>query len=325
MLRFFFRAILVVSIAFAFEVSVSSPAEAQKITKSFNQGAFRNTTRQQIDLAKRTQQRNRARAVQRLNLAISRAQTRSRQAAETAKRDAAARAETIRRNADRKRRENANGVIISRLIARGGTIRSAASPYNAGPVPVQYRGPAQPRRDQLRTTVSRLSLAVARKMPKVTEQQPPKRRILSGDNSRSPSTVRLPVNKLEALKNSTVARQIRSTYYQPSGLMSGKAIGHTFSKHGSHNTKALTMEARSTGRPNGQWLNDRAAEKFISDNLGKLKNGAVTVKLPPGLGRIIMPNGSFEPAKYATLVPRKTGVRTAYPVHEEFISEGIVE
>ena len=98
--------------------------------------------------------------------------------------------------------------------------------------------------------------------------------------------------------------------------MQGKRVGHTFTKHGSHNTHELTMEATNSGRPVGQWLDDAAAEQFIAGKLPELSQGAKTFDLPPGFGRQINPDGTFSPANRVTLVPSKTGVKTAYPFTE---------
>ena len=94
--------------------------------------------------------------------------------------------------------------------------------------------------------------------------------------------------------------------------------GHTFDKHGSHNTHELQMEAKNTGQSLGQWINDSAAENFIAKNLDKTKNGTVIVKLPEGLGKIVNPDGTFSPATHAVLVPSGSGVKTAYPVPSIF-------
>ena len=95
--------------------------------------------------------------------------------------------------------------------------------------------------------------------------------------------------------------------------MKGKKLGHTFSKHGSQNTKQLTKQAEGSGSPQGQWIDNGAAEKIISDNLNNLSNGAITVPIPKGVGRVINPDGSYTPATHARLVPSSSGVKTAYP------------
>ena len=107
-----------------------------------------------------------------------------------------------------------------------------------------------------------------------------------------------------------------SSAHVPTGPMQGKRVGHTFTKHGSHNTHELTMEATNSGRPVGQWLDDVAAEKFIADKLPELTQGAKTFDLPSGLGRQIDPDGTLSPANRVTLVPSETGVKTAYPFTE---------
>lgn len=98
--------------------------------------------------------------------------------------------------------------------------------------------------------------------------------------------------------------------------MRGKRVGHTITKHGSHNTDELTKEATNSGRPVGQWLDDAAAEQFIASKLPELTHGAKTFDLPPGLGQQINPDGSVSRANKVTLVPSKTGVKTAYPFTE---------
>ena len=98
--------------------------------------------------------------------------------------------------------------------------------------------------------------------------------------------------------------------------MRGKRIGHTFAKHGSHNTHALLLEAANSGRPVGQWVDDSAAEQFIASKLPELTEGTKTFDLPAGLGRQINPDGLFVPATKATLVPSSSGVKTAFPFAE---------
>jgi RHS repeat-associated protein len=98
--------------------------------------------------------------------------------------------------------------------------------------------------------------------------------------------------------------------------MAGRNVGHTFSKHGAGNTDRLILEAAGSGNPVGQWLDDEAAEALIAAHLDDLAQGAVTVELPEGLGRIINPDGTFSPASRARIVPSGSGVKTAYPLAE---------
>ncbi|WP_422350083.1 DUF6443 domain-containing protein [Flagellimonas sp.] len=95
--------------------------------------------------------------------------------------------------------------------------------------------------------------------------------------------------------------------------MKGKTIKHTFTKHGSQNTDQLIKQAKGSGNPQGQWLDNVAAEDFIARNLDKTKNGSVTIEIPEGLGRVVNPDGTFTPATHARLVPSGSGVKTAYP------------
>jgi uncharacterized protein RhaS with RHS repeats len=102
----------------------------------------------------------------------------------------------------------------------------------------------------------------------------------------------------------------------PDGPMKGKRVGHTFDKHGSHNTHQLQMQAKNSGLAQGQWVDDAAAEKLIADNLDKLKQGTATIEIPLGVGRVVNPDGTFSPATHAVLVPSGSGVKTAFPIIE---------
>jgi hypothetical protein len=93
-------------------------------------------------------------------------------------------------------------------------------------------------------------------------------------------------------------------------------FGHTFSEHGanSKNTRALSDRARSTGQPQGQWLDNDAAADFLR-NVHVAGAGPRSVRIPDGLGQVIMPNGEPVAARAATLVPGQNGpYRTAYPI-----------
>ncbi|MFE7618030.1 hypothetical protein [Streptomyces sp. NPDC057496] len=95
-----------------------------------------------------------------------------------------------------------------------------------------------------------------------------------------------------------------------------KTFGHTFKTHGAgaKNTKALTDRARSTGNQQGQWLDNEAAAQFLR-SVHVPGSGPRTVRIPDGLGQVIMPDGTVSPARAATLVPGPGGFyRTAYPV-----------
>lgn len=105
------------------------------------------------------------------------------------------------------------------------------------------------------------------------------------------------------------------SYYEPKPgtPMKDKTIGHAFKKHGSHNEKELKNIAKGSGIQQGQWLNDEEAEKLIASHLESLKSGAKIVSIPKGLGRIHNPDGTFTDATHAILVPRGSGVSTAFP------------
>ncbi|MDR2031586.1 MAG: pilus assembly protein [Azoarcus sp.] len=94
-------------------------------------------------------------------------------------------------------------------------------------------------------------------------------------------------------------------------------FGHSFLEHGAGagNTHRLTDRARGKDTPQGQWLdNARAAEIINQVNLG---DAPVVIRIPNGLGQVIMPNGDIVPTEWAIIVPRGDGnVRTSYPILE---------
>ena len=112
----------------------------------------------------------------------------------------------------------------------------------------------------------------------------------------------------------------------PSGPMVGKKIGHSFTKHGSHNTKTLTYQAVNGNTPIGQWLDDIAAEDFIARHLSQLGQGARDIPIPNsvgGIGRVFKSGtGELIPVTHIRLVPSGSGVSTAYPINEAYYSLG---
>lgn len=95
-----------------------------------------------------------------------------------------------------------------------------------------------------------------------------------------------------------------------------KTWGHTFTTHGAgaKNTKALTDRARSTGNQQGQWLDNDAAAEFLK-GLHVEGAGPRSVRIPDGLGQVIMPDGSIIQARAATIVPSPNGLyRTGFPI-----------
>jgi RHS repeat-associated protein len=117
-----------------------------------------------------------------------------------------------------------------------------------------------------------------------------------------------------SLEGSQLSRSQMSTVVGE-GAMDGKRLGHTFTKHGIENTNQLQLQAENSGIAQGQWIDNLAAEQIIFDNLGNLKNGAINVPIPEGVGRVINPDGTISPATHARLVPSGSGVKTAYPLN----------
>ncbi|WP_437014106.1 polymorphic toxin-type HINT domain-containing protein [Streptomyces sp. enrichment culture] len=95
-----------------------------------------------------------------------------------------------------------------------------------------------------------------------------------------------------------------------------KTWGHTFKTHGAgaKNTKALTDRARSTGNQQGQWLDNDAAAEFLK-GLHVEGAGPRSVRIPDGLGQVIIPDGSIVQARAATIVPSPNGLyKTGFPI-----------
>lgn len=115
-----------------------------------------------------------------------------------------------------------------------------------------------------------------------------------------------------------------SVQHIPSGPMVGKKIGHTFSKHGSHNTKTLTYQAVNGNTPIGQWLDDVAAEDFIARHLSQLGQGARDIPIPNsvgGIGRVFKSGtGELVEVTHIRLVPSGSGVDTAFPINDGLVA-----
>jgi hypothetical protein len=92
-----------------------------------------------------------------------------------------------------------------------------------------------------------------------------------------------------------------------------KRFGHTFSKHGAgaKNARALADRARSTGKPQGQWLDNQAASNLLKEITAE---GPLSLRIPEGLGQVIRADGTTVPATWARVVPSADGIRTAFPI-----------
>jgi hypothetical protein len=100
---------------------------------------------------------------------------------------------------------------------------------------------------------------------------------------------------------------------EPIALTKAK-FGHTFDTHGEDATEFLTNRAKGSNMPQGQFLDNQAAARFILENVDATRNGPVSLPIPEGLPtRVIMPDGSYAPASTIRLVPGGRGVKTAYP------------
>jgi hypothetical protein len=75
--------------------------------------------------------------------------------------------------------------------------------------------------------------------------------------------------------------------------LSKARFGHAFARYGQDATEFLANRAASSGMPQGQFLDDQAAARFILDDLAQTKGGPVSLPIPKDLpARVIMPDGS---------------------------------
>lgn len=94
-----------------------------------------------------------------------------------------------------------------------------------------------------------------------------------------------------------------------------KAFQHAFGKHGqgAKVTRSLMDTARSTGKAQGQWLDNQAAADLLQSLRGGI-DGPTSVPIPTGLGQVVKADGAIVEATHATLVPGPNGFITAYPI-----------
>ena len=126
-------------------------------------------------------------------------------------------------------------------------------------------------------------------------------------------------NRITKAQIRAYLKALKDSYFRPIGPMLNKRIGHTFQKHGMHNTHFLQNSAKNTTIPSGQWLNEIEAEKFISRHLNQLQNGARDIPIPSNIQNIgrVFRNGDgviLNPT-HIRLVPSGNGVKTAYPIN----------
>jgi hypothetical protein len=83
--------------------------------------------------------------------------------------------------------------------------------------------------------------------------------------------------------------------------------------------RSLADTARTTGTPQGQWMNNAAAAELIGAQ-GIIK-GVTEFPIPPGLGRVFMPDGRILNAVRGRIVPgggnpQFPGLKSAFPILE---------
>jgi len=96
-------------------------------------------------------------------------------------------------------------------------------------------------------------------------------------------------------------------------------FGHTFKKHGQSKKKTQSLKdtARSKNTPQGQWTDDNAAAALLASKRSCLTSPQ-DITIPPGLGNVILPDGTIAPTTKARLIPNADtgGYVTAFPIPE---------
>lgn len=94
-----------------------------------------------------------------------------------------------------------------------------------------------------------------------------------------------------------------------------RTFGHTFTRHGAgtKNTNDLRGRAASTEKPQGQWLDNEAAARLLRQYYTP-GAGTTSVRIPSGMGQVIMPDGTIRQATHAVISRKPDGTfRSAYP------------
>jgi hypothetical protein len=97
-------------------------------------------------------------------------------------------------------------------------------------------------------------------------------------------------------------------------------FGHTWKKHGESQffNGGAAKRAEASGKPNGVWLDDDKAKRYLEEVLPTLGPGEHTVDLPAWVpGGEFLPDGTFRRVnKVRILKSGKYSCETAYPIYE---------
>ncbi len=91
-------------------------------------------------------------------------------------------------------------------------------------------------------------------------------------------------------------------------------FGHTFTRHGRKNISNLRGRAGGTGQEQGVWLDDAAAAEYLGVVVPYITEPSY-IPIPPGMGAVVLPNGTVQPVTSARVLPKPSGgIDTAFPV-----------
>ncbi|UUC47161.1 hypothetical protein [Flavobacterium cerinum] len=99
---------------------------------------------------------------------------------------------------------------------------------------------------------------------------------------------------------------------------SDKTFGHAFLRHGKKRFTNLIDRANTLKIPQGVWMDDAKAAELIKQNWRNFVVGENIIDIPPGLGKVILPDGRvIENVIKAVVVKNPKGatnlINTAYP------------
>ena len=101
----------------------------------------------------------------------------------------------------------------------------------------------------------------------------------------------------------------------PVNSKSGTQFGHAFLHHGKAKANSLKDTARALKKPQSYWTNDTIAANLIGPY--RSTKTVVTIPIPDGLGKVILPDGTVKDATHAIIVPTNMPgkcLKTAYPI-----------
>jgi len=91
-------------------------------------------------------------------------------------------------------------------------------------------------------------------------------------------------------------------------------FGHTFTRHGQKQISNLRGRAAGWNKDQGVWRDDASAAEYLGVVAPYITEPSY-IPIPPGMGVVVLPNGTLQPVTSAIVIPRSSGgIDVAYPV-----------